>query len=372
MRAKSVILLILALGCGLVAAIGVTQVISKKPAPTPQGDTLTIVVAAKDLKPGELISPEMVKLDTWPREKVPEGSLTEIAKVDGCRARADIYQGEPVQERKLLGKGFTRQTATDYIPKGYRVVGVKVDIASGAGLIQPGDRVDVLVHVARDTNRGIPDNRTQTILQDIKVFAVDNTFKIDPGANAEDTIQAKVIQLLVTPQQAETLVLAQQLGKVQLTMRPPGGEDVVKTTGKTPAELLGRTEAGNRAQENADDASQGGDMLAFLKGMTNTPAPPATQPVTQPAAKPQANSWSIRVLSGSELSDVTMEESTDASGEHFWRVSSGQEAAPEPAAVQEVPPPAQSVPPPSGLPGSEPIQPSEPDAGNSASSQPAE
>lgn len=360
MRPKSLILLVLALGCGLVAAIGVTQVISKNREPAvQQGDTRSILVAMKDIKPGELISANMVKLEPWPKEKAPEDSLSQIEKVEGCRAQDDIYQGEPIRERKLIGKGVTRQTASDNIPKGYRVVGVKVDMVSGAGLIYPGDRVDIVVHFRKNTGMGVAESRTKTILQDIKVFAVDDTFKVDPKGNVEDSIRGKVIQLLVTPEQAETIVLAQQLGKVQLTMRPPGGDDILTTPGKTVAELLGRVGIGDRSQENAEaKASSGGlgGLKSFLDGMKagKTPAP-----TLEPPTAVADNVWNMRILSGSDLADVTMEESTGPTGEHVWRFGpSGGKPATPPPMIQNTPPQEPSPPPPP------PATPEEPDFGD--------
>jgi len=324
MRGKSAVLLLLALACGLVAAIGVTQVIRRDSEPVAdQGDTRSIIVATQDITPGELITPQMLKLEPWPKEKLPEDCLSQIEKVEGCRAGVEIYQGEPILEKKLLGKGFTRRTATDYIPNGYRVVGVKVDMVSGGGLIQPGDRVDVLVHFTQNVRKGIPENRTQTILQDIKVFAVDDTFKIDPAADEEDSVQAKVIQLQVTPEEAETLVLAQQLGKVRLVMRPPGDNKAVRTKGKTPAELLGLSGMDNRPREamdgNQPSGGGSGGMLGFLDNLRKGPPQDSRQPV-QPTGD---TTWIMRVLAGPELSDVVMQEVTEPSGEHVWRVGYG-------------------------------------------------
>ncbi|MBN2218209.1 MAG: Flp pilus assembly protein CpaB [Pirellulales bacterium] len=368
MRPKSLILLVLALGCGLVAAIGVTQVISKNREPVvQQGDTRSILVAVKDITPGELISAKMVKLEPWPKEKAPEDSLSQIEKVEGCRAQDDIYQGEPIRERKLIGKGVTRQTASDNIPKGYRVVGVKVDMVSGAGLIYPGDRVDIVVHFRKNTGMGVAESRTKTILQDIKVFAIDDTFKLDPKGNAEDSIRGKVIQLLVTPEQAETIVLAQQLGKVQLTMRPPGGDDILSTPGKTVAELLGRVGIGDRSQENAEaNASSGGlgGLKSFLDGMKAGKTP---VPTLEPPTATADNVWNIRILSGSDLADVTMEESTGPSGEHVWRfgANGGRPAAPPPM-IQNTPPQEPSPPP------APPAEPNSGDPGDSGDFVPTE
>ncbi|NLE39561.1 MAG: Flp pilus assembly protein CpaB, partial [Pirellulaceae bacterium] len=161
MRPKSAILLLLALACGLVAAIGVTQVI-RAPEPEIQlGDTRAIIVAIRDIKPGELITPQMIKLEAWPKDRVPEDSLSQIDKVEGCRARQEIFQDEPVREKKLLGKNLTARTPSDFIPEGYVVVGVKVDATSGAGLIRPQDRVDVLVYLRRNPSAGIDEATTK-------------------------------------------------------------------------------------------------------------------------------------------------------------------------------------------------------------------
>ena len=66
------------------------------------------------------------------------------------------------------------------IPKGYRVVPVKVDLVSGgSSLILPGDRVDVMVHLVRDPCREIQETVTRTILQDIKVFAVNDVVDLE-------------------------------------------------------------------------------------------------------------------------------------------------------------------------------------------------
>ena len=121
------------------------------------------------------------------------------------------------------------------------MVGVKVDLVSGAGLIRPGDRVDVLAHFKRNKTNDVHENRTQTILQDIKVFAVDDVFKVTSSGDEEDSNNAKTISLLVTPpQQAEKLMLISQLGKVQLVIRSPGDNEVATTTGVSPSELMGQ------------------------------------------------------------------------------------------------------------------------------------
>ncbi|MBN2024932.1 MAG: Flp pilus assembly protein CpaB [Pirellulales bacterium] len=335
MQLKSAILLLLALGCGLVAAIGVTQVISKDAEPAAEtGNERSVFVAMQDIAPGELITPQMVRLETWPKDKVPEGVFDKIEDLEGCRARVEILQGDPVREKKLLGKGVTQQTPTDYIPKGYRVVGVKVDMVSGAGLIRPGDRVDVLVHLRRNVQNDIKENRTQTILQDIKVFAVDDIFKLQPGGTEEDSTIAKTISLLVTPDQAEKVILASQLGNVQLVMRSPGDSDTSPTAGVTPSELLGSTDKSNREAEQKPGLpgqTPSGGLFDLLKNMQakQEEKKPATQPVAQVV---EPSRWNVRLLQGPEINDVTLQSQTDpASGVTVWRSDSyGQSATASP------------------------------------------
>ena len=102
---------------------------------------------------------------------------------DGRRARQKIYAGEPIIEPKLLARG---QVPTDgMVPKGLRVVAIPVDIrAIQGGLVLPGSRCDVTSSFA-DPNLGIGETLCKTILQDIKVFAVNDitsTESIDPKA----------------------------------------------------------------------------------------------------------------------------------------------------------------------------------------------
>ena len=89
MRAKSLLLLFLALGCGLVASIGITQVIGNRnsdqiPA---SGKMTTIFVALEDLPMGDMVTAESLKLEEWPSDKIPPGALTNMEDVEGRRPK---------------------------------------------------------------------------------------------------------------------------------------------------------------------------------------------------------------------------------------------------------------------------------------------
>jgi len=306
MRAKSLILLMLALGCGLVAAIGITQVMAKR---TTQQTALTmemqpVLVAALDLPMGDLIKAEALKIEEWPKGKVPAGALSQFTDVEDRRPKSRIYAGSPILDNQLLGKGQTEASVTNQIPKGFRVVAVKVDDVSGtASLVRPGDRVDVLVHLARNPSKGIDVTSTRTLLQDIKVFAVDQTVELEPDEDS-GTRSAKTVSLLVTPDQAEVVMLASELGKVRLVMRGLADDTVASVDGKTPMQLFGRTEGSvDRVAPPPEATKPSEDLLGFLQqqgGSANEPVP-----VVAPIAPP-GETWTVRVLQASQVQEVVM------------------------------------------------------------------
>ncbi|MCR4416054.1 MAG: Flp pilus assembly protein CpaB, partial [Thermoguttaceae bacterium] len=239
MRAKSILLLLLALGCGLVASIGITQVMATRDtAATTSTETETIFVAMKDIAMGDPITAQMVKLEPWPKDKVPAGAISKLEDLEGRKPRGPIPAGSPIVEKHLVGKGLNESGPGNIIPAGFRVAPVKVDPVMGnANMLRPSDRVDVLVHVKQDPSKGIPRTCTRTILQDIKVFAVNDQFDVS-ATSGEKSVVAKTIWLLVTPEQAEKVTLAAELGQVRLVMRSPVDKEQRKLDGEDPSGLL--------------------------------------------------------------------------------------------------------------------------------------
>jgi pilus assembly protein CpaB len=326
MRARSVALLLLALGCGLVASIGITQVIGKRgTAPAdPTGETNAIFVALEDVPFGEALTPQVLRLESWPEGKVPAGALARIEDVEGRRTRTKLYAGEPILENKLFAKGVSEQGYSTMIPKGYRVVAVRVDLVSGSGLILPGDRVDVLVHLLRNPVHGILETTTRTILQDVKVFAVNSV--VETQGQDEKTITAQTISLLVTPEHAQIVMLAEELGRLRLIMRSFEDDEIAVIQDITPSELFGITKAGDREQEGVSaqfDQSKGSDFLDYLRKLQAEKAGRggASPRTRQMAAGTQHR---MRLVSGPEVRDVVLERYASQSGSdsdhRVWRL----------------------------------------------------
>ncbi len=303
MRPKSLILLVLALGCGLVAAIGINQVLANRPTAqvADAGEVVPIFVALTDIGLGDPLVPQVLKLEEWPKMKVPAGAMLKLEDVEGRRARTKFYAGEPIIEAKLFAKGDQGSGATDLIPKGFRVVAVKVDDVSGSGLILPGDRVDALVHLhdpSAAAGAEANHSSTHTFLYNVKVFAVNNVYSRE--SNGAEAITAKTISLLVTPQQAELVTLANEMGKIRLVMRSADDDSQEETAGVTRSELFKTADTPQAAKDTPSTP-----VPSFLK----TIAPPAQpEPVATATAVAPPNAWKMVLIEGNAVREVEFED----------------------------------------------------------------
>jgi pilus assembly protein CpaB len=310
MRPKSIALLLLALGCGLVASIGITQVMSRQTTePAESGETQPIFVAMTDVGLGDQLNSQVLKLAQWPKDNIPAGAISRIEDVEGRRARTKLFAGDPILESKLLSKGASGQGATALIPKGYRVVPVKVDLVSrGSSMILPGDRVDVMGHFVRDPGRDIPETITQTILQDIKVFAVDDVVDLEKEKDGRKSIVAKTISLLVTPDQAAMVMMASQMGPINLVMRGWDDDQQAPNARARPSELFGATTKTDRNKETLlepPDSSLSDKTKGFMDFLKARPAGNAA-PTTTEQPKPR-ETWTMRMLKPGTIGEVTFE-----------------------------------------------------------------
>ncbi|MCC9609576.1 Flp pilus assembly protein CpaB [Blastopirellula sp. JC732] len=293
MRPKSLILIVFALGCGLVASIGISQVLESKnqQAAVPQMEMENIFVAIEDIDINEPLTPELIKLEPWPKDKVPEGAVTNLEELENRRPRVRLYAGEPILERKLFGSNEDKG-ASKMIPAGFRVHSVRVTAESSAsGLILPGDRVDVLVYLR--SSGAINKTLTRTILKNVRVFAVNEQTHRETDSEG-NSINAKTVSLLVKPSQVEILMLASQLGQLSLSLRPPnedGVEEEDETDDATVEELLGVDEDADPKKKRKPVAAAKDDSGGFLGFLQNYGG---STPIAQPTeAGPQ---WTMDLL----------------------------------------------------------------------------
>jgi len=206
-----------------------------------------VVVAARDLSLGTILTAEDVKVTSWPGGLLPEGYSASVEEVLGRGVITNVVLNEPLISSKIAVKEAGGGLPI-VIPEGYRGVSVRVDdVISIAGFVLPGTRVDVMVTLDEGAQQGNP--VTKLMLQNVAVLTSGQV--VEQDINGEP-IQVTVITLLVNPEEAEQLVLAATRGRIQLALRNTLDMDSVTTQGArmsnlVPTQRVARSSAPRRA-----------------------------------------------------------------------------------------------------------------------------
>jgi pilus assembly protein CpaB len=236
---KPKVVIALAVVTGLLAAYGVYRYLRQTEARAsdtalPTFVSQKVVVATMDLDLGAILTPAEMQIRMFPENLVSLGTFGTVEELEGRVLRTPVAMGEPILESKLApegsGGGFS-----SLIPTGMRAVTVGVNVVSGVGgFILPKTKVDVLVTVS-GMGKG-EDRETRTILQNVEVLAVDQTYEKD----SNEPMTVKSVTLLVTPEEAEKLTLAANEGVLQLALRSGGDEDLHQSDGVGLKELMSK------------------------------------------------------------------------------------------------------------------------------------
>ncbi|MBZ2185497.1 MAG: Flp pilus assembly protein CpaB [Bryobacter sp.] len=248
--------------------------------PRPEAvETKDLVVASKPLNVGTTIKPGDVTISKVPAAAFPKGGFLKVEEVLDRPVVSNILAEEAIIEGRLAPRGSGAGLAP-VIPVGMRAVTVRVnDVVGVAGFVLPGMRVDITV-------TGRPpqgdETLTTTVLQNITVLSAGTTMAPDARGAA---INAPTVTLLVTPEQAEVLILAGSEGRVQLVLRNGGDNEVQKTNGATVNALYGRRPKSLRASNRppGDNMSDFGDEDGFMNRRRPRPIAPSVAPVVTPA-----------------------------------------------------------------------------------------
>jgi pilus assembly protein CpaB len=207
-----------------------------------QGRTVAtnkLVVARHDLQVGSLVQDGDLDEVAW-GAPIPDEAAKTRQEIIGRGVVANIFQNEPILERRLAPRGAGAGLAAT-IPVGMRAVALRVNEVVGlAGFVVPGMRVDVLMAGnAPGVEQARGGTLCRTILQNIQVLSAGQ--KLDKTADGRPE-SAQVVNLLVTPDEAETLNLASSETKVQLVLRNPMDTKSEATHGTSIARLFGSSD----------------------------------------------------------------------------------------------------------------------------------
>jgi pilus assembly protein CpaB len=231
------LLLVFAIASGLLAAALAIRYLRSQAQPLLEGRAVSsgkAVVAARDLPVGTLIAEKDMRLVDWPGDALPQGLLGDPQAVIGRGILGAMRANEPFLETKLAPKGTGGGMPT-LIEEGKRALSLQVDDVSGvAGFIVPGTRVDMLLTMP-DPNDAQKQPTTRAILQNITALASGTQLQKDPQGNP---MPVPTLTVLVTPEQAETLALASNQGRLQMALRNQLDTLEVETPGARQATLL--------------------------------------------------------------------------------------------------------------------------------------
>ena len=234
MKLSRVAVLGVAAAAGLIAMVLALNLTAPTPAqnpePSKQADLNTekVLVATADVPMGKTINDSELAWRDWPKDSVSPlfvtgGTLDAKASVVSAIARAKFYAGEPISTAKLIhsDRGFL----SAILPEGKRAVALKIAAdTSAGGFILPNDHVDVIMtrHVDPGSSNGGPEYLTETILNNVRVLAIDQTIEkvANKDGKSTDTVVGQTATLELTPQQAQIVTVAQQMSdRLNLALR---------------------------------------------------------------------------------------------------------------------------------------------------------
>jgi pilus assembly protein CpaB len=218
MRNNNLIILVVAVILGGIAAVLARNWLADHARLT-EANVGTIVVAAAPLAFGAELTTDNTKEIPWSTAVLPEGAFaTRADLLEGGRrmALAMIARNEPVLRSKIT-KPNEPATLSSVLAPGKRAVTVRVDDVRGvAGFIQPGDLVDVVLIRTEAESRN-NQSYSDVILQAAKVLAIDQI----TGERTDKPTIAKAVTLEVAPEDAQKILLATNIGRLSLILRPP-------------------------------------------------------------------------------------------------------------------------------------------------------
>jgi pilus assembly protein CpaB len=246
---RTLIVLVVALVAASVAAYGVYGAITRIQVREVEVASKYTVVAAKAMPSGALVTKDVVKLVPWPVKSPLTGGFDHVEDVVDRGLISGVVENEPLTESKLAPKSAGAGLPPAITP-GMRAMSVKVNEVIGvAGFVVPGTRVDVLV-----TIRQKDESTTRVAVNNVQVLTAGTRYDQENAQREGKPIPSTVVTLLVSPEDAERIALAQSEGQLMLSLRNPMDLDPTETHGVRTRNLFG-------------------------------PEPPAPAPPTRPAVK---------------------------------------------------------------------------------------
>lgn len=214
MNTKTILLMSVAVACGLGASYMTSQMLKERRTEPEQVKTVPVLVTTARV-PGwrPIKEPEkFFEVKEYPEELAPKNALGQLIDIKDQRLNKSLDAGKPITQEDLLTK--EQQTVADQLQAGQRAIAIRVNAESLAGgFVLPGSRVDVIL-TRREGNAS-----AMIVLQNMLVLAVDNQVERNPETKS---IIGQTVTLAATPAEATRLTLAGTVGELRLTLKGHG------------------------------------------------------------------------------------------------------------------------------------------------------
>lgn len=205
--------------------------------------TSKIIVAREEIKPGTILSSELLAARAVPQRFIPSNAIMpeELDNILGQRALSNLKPGDPIDKNSLERAENANFSTT--IANGERAITFPVDeISSISGMLIPGDIIDLmytgkiptppLASSANQeaTNQAKEQIEVRLILQAVQVLATGKmtkkkVVKSEDGSQHEVNQDFTTVTLKVTPQNSQQILLAQKVGQLTAILRNPGDKE---------------------------------------------------------------------------------------------------------------------------------------------------
>lgn len=196
-----------------------------------KGDFVEVVVARAHIPARTQITPEMIEVKEMPALYVNAGAITKPGDALGKTVKTEILPGEILRREKVATGKDVADGLAFLINPGKRAVTLAVNDVSGlAGLLRPGDRVDILGTFDLTAAGGQEKaSVTSLLVQNVEVLSVDQVAVTDGTPLGEGKKQSglRTVTLMVTPEQAQPIVLCAERGSIRLLLRAPADQEIV-------------------------------------------------------------------------------------------------------------------------------------------------
>jgi pilus assembly protein CpaB len=227
---RGTLLLIGAAGFALLSVLAAKsylgeQVAKEKARLQPKQAMVDVVVAKADLPRGSLIEQSNMAVRSIPKDYAVSGSIDpdRFDSFLGSKTSLAMRAGEPLLAQSIEGADIATFSAK--VKTGIRAMTIVVDeVNSVSGMLQPGDRVDLLLSVKPPViapNIPAAPEVTAALMQDVVVLATGKQVRPGQGENPQARTFA-TITIEVSPDAAQKLVVAQRSGKLTALLRNPG------------------------------------------------------------------------------------------------------------------------------------------------------